>query len=509
MAVLKLLFATRNRFVCRSKAACGIARGFRPKRTHAAVCAALLLACLLVSRSSLGAGQQAAGSAAAPPPPAAMSVPSPQAMALVSQGSGLLQHNDLAGAVSAFQKAIQDDPSFGAAHRGLGIALWQQGNLSGAWQEMNAVARLEPESARAHYELGRLAGHIASGPAKKAAADTGLSAGDLHEIALSEVQKASSLAPHDFNMRLELSQLELNAGRKKDAQADALGALPLASTAVERAMGHVALARAFSSTGDEMRAEAEYKKAAQENPSGGAAYLGLGEIALFQQNTAQAAQYFNQAVQQAPDYGPAYAALAQLYIHAHRRTEALGMLQKAVALDPGDWQSQYELGKLLMEAGESAKAKELFIKIFAAQPDFLEAGEQLALIHLRQGDVQGATDGAQQLLMRNPQAVEGHRVLALAYWRERQEENSLAECAQALAVDPHSTSMLALQSLVLWQTKRRKDARRVLLEVARSDPSILSPVVFCRQIVCGSADVTLVREFLRENRWILAPPGGQ
>ncbi len=508
MAVLKSLFATRNRFVSLSKGACGMARGFRSQFMPAAACAALLLACLLVPRVNLGAGQQAAGSAVAPPP-AARSAPSQQAITLVNQGEGLLEHNDLAGAVSAFQRAVQSDPSFGAAHRGLGIALWQQGDLSGAWQEMNAVARLEPENARAHYELGRLAGHIASGPAKKAAADTGLSAGDLREIALSEVQKSSSLAPRDFNMRLELSQLELNAGRKKDAQADALGAIPLASTAAERALAYVALARAFASTGDQMRAEAEYKKALKQNPASGAAYLGLGEIALFQRNTAQAAQYFNQAVQQAPDFGPAYAALAQLYLQAHRRAEALEMLQKAVALDPGDWQSQYELGKLLMEAGESAKAKELFTEILAAQPGFLEAGEQLALISLRQGDVQGAVERAQQLLMRNPQAVEGHRVLALAYWREHQADNSLAECAQALAVDPHSTSMLALQSLVLWETRQRKDARQVLLEVARGDPSILSPVVFCRQIVCGSADVTLVGEFLRQNRWILAPPGGQ
>jgi tetratricopeptide (TPR) repeat protein len=454
------------------------------------------------------AGQQPAGTST-PSQPAARALPSQQAITLVNQGNGLLEHNDFAGAVSAFQKAVQDDPSFAAAHRGLGIALWRQGKLGRAWQEMNTVARLEPESARAHYELGRLAGDIADGPAKNAATDTALSAGDLRAIALSEVQKASSLAPHDFNMRLELSQLELNAGRKKDAQADALGAIPLASTAAERALAHVALARAFTSTGDEMRAEAEYKKAIQENPSSGAAWLGLGEIALVQQNTAQAAQYFNRAVQQAPDFGPAYAALAQLYIQAHQRTEALPMLQKAVALDPGDWQSQYELGKLLMEAGESAKAKELFTKVLAARPDFLAAGEQLALMHLRQGDAQGAMERAQQLLARDPRAVEGHRVMALAYWRERQADNSLAECAQVLAVDPHSTSMLALQSLVLWQTKRRKDARRVLLEVARSDPSILSPVVFCRQIVCGSADVTLVREFLRENRWILAPPGGQ
>ncbi|HET7101115.1 MAG TPA: tetratricopeptide repeat protein, partial [Terriglobia bacterium] len=475
---------------------------------HCAVAALLMPACLPVYCWSFGTGQQPAGTAT-PSQPAAKAEPSQQALILVNQGNGLLDHNDFAGAVAVFQKAIQENPSFAAARRGLGIALWRQGELDRAWQEMSMVACLEPESARAHYELGRLAGAIADGPANSAATDTALSAGDLRSIALSEVQKASSLAPRDFNMRLELSQLELAAGRKKDAQADALGAIALAPTAAERALAHVALARAFASTGDEIRAEAEYKKAIQENPSSGAAWLGLGEMALVQQNIAQAAADFNRAVQQAPDFGPAYAALAQLYIQAHRRTEALPMLQKAVALDPGDWQSQYELGKLLMEAGESAKAKELFTKVLAARPDFLAAGEQLALMRLRQGDVRGAMERAQQLLARGPRAVEGHRVLALVYWRERQTDNALAECAQALAVDPHSTSMLALQSLVLWQTKRRKDARRVLLEVARSDPSILSPVVFCRQIVCGAADVTLVGEFLHQNRWILAPPDPQ
>jgi superkiller protein 3 len=465
----------------------------------------LLVACLLFPAWNIAARQEAT----AAPQTAASAAVSQQAIALANQGATLLDRRDYTGAVAAFQKATQMDPSFAAAHRGLGVALWQQGEFGPAWQEMNTVVRLDPTSAQAHFELGRLAGNIASGPEKNAAADTGLSAGDLRAIALSETEKASSLAPHDFNMRLELSQMELNTGRKKDAQADALGAIPLASTPAERALGHVALARAYASTGDEMRGEAEYKKAIEEDPSSGAAYVGLGEIALFQQNAAQAGRYFNEAVQHAPDYGPAYAALGQLYSRANQRAEALGTLQKAVALDPEDWQSQFELGKLLMEAGESARAKEIFTRILAAQPGFLEAGEQLALLHLRQGDVQGAINQAQQLLVHDPQAVEGHRVLALAYWRQGQADNSLAECAQALAIDPHSTAMLALQSFGLWQTRRRKDARRVLLDVARDHPDILSPVVFCRQIVCGSADVMPVGEFLHQNRWILTPTGPQ
>jgi tetratricopeptide (TPR) repeat protein len=469
--------------------------------------AGLLLACVVVSATSLGVAQETESSTAAPQSAAGVA-PSQQAITLVNEGNGLLDHKEFAGAEAAYQKALESDPAFAAAHRGLGIALWQEGALARAWQELSTVARLEPKSAQAHYELGQITWAIYSGPAE-GAAPTGLSTGDFRSMALSEVQKATSLSPRDFNMRLELAQIELEAGKSKEAQADALGAISLASTAAESSRAQVALARAYSATGDELRAEAEYRKAVGENPSSGPAYLGLGQVSLSQQDPAQAEKYFNQAIQASPDFGPAYAALAGIYLAARQLGQAMGMFKKAVALDPGDWQSEFELGKLLMQFGEAARARELFTKIVAARPDFLPAGEQLALMHLRQGDVQGAVEQAQALAARNPQAAEGHRVLALAFWRERQAEASLAECAQALAADPHSNSMQALQAFVLWQNRRRAEARRVLHDVASRDPGILSPVTFCREIVCGSSDVLLVGTFLRDNRWILRTPADQ
>jgi tetratricopeptide (TPR) repeat protein len=508
MAVLKSLSGIQSKFAHPVNGFREVACSFRRQVLHKRLFTGLLLFLLALSGTSFGGQQRPAGTAATSQP-AAIPAPSQQAITLVNEGNALLDRKDYAGAEAAYQKALQSDPAFAAAHRGLGFALWREGMLARAWQELSTVARLEPNSAQAHYELSQLAWGIYSGPADRVAATTGLSANDFRALALSEVQKAASLEPHDFNMRLELAEMELGAGQKKEAQADALGAISLASSATERARAHVALARAWSSTGDEMRAEAEYKKAIEENPSSGEAYLGLGQISLVQQDPAQAQKYFSQAIQVSPDLAPAYAALANMYVQANQRGEALAMLQKAVALDAGDWQSEFELGKLLMEAGESARAKELFTKIVAAQPEFLPAGEQLALMHLRQGDVQGAIAQAQALAARNPQAAEGHRVLALAFWRERQPDASLAECAQALAVDPHSIPMQALQAFVLWQTKRHADSRRVLREVARSDPSILSPVTFCRQIVCGSSDVLLVGDFLHDNRWIISPPADQ
>jgi tetratricopeptide (TPR) repeat protein len=508
MAVLKLLSVTLNKFAWRTDDLFPAVRRPSAGIFLPSALAVVALIFLASPAMSAGAAQQAARAGTAPVTSGKTVAPQ-QAIDLVNEGNRLLERNDFTAAEAALQRAVQEYPAFAAAHRGLGMALWRQGQLGRAWQELSTVAQLEPESAQAHFELGRLAWHIYSGAAEKAAATAGLSPDDFRSLALSEVEKAASLSPRDFNMRLELSELEVDAGRRKEAQADALGAIPLATSASERSLAHVALARASLATGDQMRAEAEYKKAIEENPASGGAYLGLGQICLLQQNPAEAEKYFQQAVHVSPDLAPAYAALAKLLVDTHQRTEALAMLQKAVALDPEDWQSQYELAKLDMEAGESEAAKNLFTKIIAEQPDFLPAGEQLALMRLRQGDVPGAMARAQTLVARNPRAAEGHRVLALAFWRERQTDASLAECALALNADPQSTSMLALQALELWQTKRRRDAQRVLREVAHRDPSILSAMTFCRLIVCGVADFPLVSDFLHQNRWILEPPDTQ
>lgn len=468
---------------------------------------AATLLCLSIAPVSYAVAGQSANSS---PKSGASTNPelSRQVIESVNRGNDLLNSKDYPAAAAAFRKAIEQYPRFALARRGLGIALWQQGKLGDAWQQLSEVVKLEPESARAHYELGQLSWSIYSSSTDKVAATAGLSQDDFKSMALSEMEKAVSLKPHDFKMRLNLSEIELDAGRKKQAQADALGALHLASSAPERASAHVAFGRASFSTGDELGAEAAFKKAIEANPADGSAYFGLGQITLFQQKTDAAAKYFRQAIQASPDLAPAYTALAKLLIKGGQPMEALSMLQKAVALDPQDWQSQYELAKLQMKAGNSARARELFKKILAANPDFLPAGEELAMMHLHQGDVKGAIALAQSLVDRNPKAPEGHRVLALAFWRERHTEASLAECAQALAADPHSISMLALQSIDLWQTRRKSDARSVLREAARREPNILSSVTFCRLIVCGSQDISIVSNFLHANRSILMPPPG-
>jgi tetratricopeptide (TPR) repeat protein len=96
--------------------------------------------------------------------------------------------------------------------------------------------------------------------------------------------------------------------------------------------------------------------------------------------------------------------------------------------------------------------------------------------------------------------------MALVLWKQRDYEAALAECAQALAAEPESASMLALQALGLWQLKRKKEAQAAFVQAAKAQPQIASGEGFCRLIFCNEQDMSIVHEFLRKNRWVLAPP---
>jgi hypothetical protein len=115
------------------------------------------------------------------------------------------------------------------------------------------------------------------------------------------------------------------------------------------------------------------------------------------------------------------------------------------------------------------------------------------------------------MIAKSPQAAEGHRIMALALWRQRDDEASLAECALALSGDPDSTQMQALQAVELWQLDRKKEARRALVQASKglANPARLTTAeVFCRLILCDARDIAVVDDFLRKNRWALAPNSG-
>jgi len=420
----------------------------------------------------------------------------------VNKGFDLLSRQDAAGAEAAFRHAIELQPELELAHRGLGTALRAQGQEEAAVRELEVATRLDASDADAHYELAATAWALSRRPANSQHA-RGAPGQDYRALAAAEYKKLAALRPQDASIRQILAELDLEAGRKEEALTEMQEA---ARAAPDDAATHVGLGRVYFAEAEEDKAAAEYQKALQLNPKEGEAYLALGQMRFFEKRFAQAAENFGHAIEVSPNLGAAYAGMAQIFMQQGRSAEARKMLEKVVALDPEDWQSQYQLAVLMNSTGEVGAATELLEKVTRAHPDYLPAQEQLVMGLVRRGDLGRASAKADALIAGEPQAAEGHRLRALILRKQHDLEGALAEAAMALGTEPDSASMLALQSISLWELKRKKDALVAFRAAAKLEPKVATAEVFCRLVACDANDISAVSDFLRRNRWVLAPP---
>ena len=444
------------------------------------------------ARASVMSGQNALPAARQPLPGVAEAV---------NKGFNLLSRNDAAGAEAAFRKAIDLQPELEMAHRGLGLALRARGQNEAAVRELQVATRLDPSDADAHYALAMTAWTLSNQPSASTRAK-GTALPDYGALAAGEFGKLAALRPQDASLRLILTEIDLQVGRKEDALSEAQEAVRLAP---DNSRAHLALGYAYFAGAEEDKAAAEYEKALKLNPKEGEAYLALGQIRFFQRRYAQAAENFQQAIQVSPNLPSAYAGMAKIFLQQGRSAEARSMLVKVVALDPQDWESQYQLAVLLNEAGEAGRATDLLEKVTRLHPEFLPAHEQLVMGLIRRGELKQASAKAGALVAEQPQAAEGHRLLALILRRQHDLEGALAEAAMALGPEPDSASMLALQAICLWQLQRKKDALGAFREAAKLEPKVGTAEVFCRLVLCDAPDIGTVSDFLHRNRWAITP----
>ncbi len=428
---------------------------------------------------------------------------SKQAHDLILQGYDLMSQHDPVGAEKAFRQAIDVQPEVEPGHRGLALALREQGRLEEAFRELRTATQLDPTDSDAHYTLGSVAWALSQPANQPAARKGGMSAADYQTLAGAEFSKALALSPNDPMLRMNLAALYRDSNRGQDAIHQSEEAVRIAPS---NASAHVALGSSYFASGEEEKAGKEYEAAIKLDPKDGEAYYALGQLRLVQHRSAQAEEYLREAIRVSPHLGPAYAALAQILTGEDKNSEARTLLEKAVTLNSQDWQSEYELAVLLNQAGETARATDLLNQVLKGNPDFPGAREQLAMGLLRRGDIPGASALAGTMIAQDPQGPEGHRVNALVLWKQRDYDGSLAECAMALNADQNSRAMMALQSIALWQAGRKKDAQEAYRQAAKVEPKVGTADVFCRLLLCDARDINIVSDFLHKNRWVLLPP---
>lgn len=162
--------------------------------------------------------------------------------AWLAQADLALRNGNPVAAVSLYEKVVRDDPDSARAHRNLGVARGQLGDLDGAVRDLQAAARLDPADGGVHQVLGEhlaqagraaeaeaayreaVAREPANGAAQLALAER-LRASDRCDEALPFYAAAVALLPTDGVARVQQTFCLVRLGRYAAARDDLAAAV--------------------------------------------------------------------------------------------------------------------------------------------------------------------------------------------------------------------------------------------------------------------------------------------
>jgi serine/threonine protein kinase/tetratricopeptide (TPR) repeat protein len=288
-------------------------------------------------------------------PPSALQVVAeethgPGAYEFYERGRGYLQHygeENVDRGIALFEKAIQKDPAFAAAHAQLGWAQFkkygftkQQKWLDAARESCTRALSINPNLASSHFILAEL----------------NADAGNFDQAA-AEYQAALRLDPNDSEIVTQLARLY-----------DRTNNLLLAEKTFQNARNlNLASWIAYNDLGSFYYRHAQYAQAqplfetvtqlAPDNPLGlsnlGGVYLALGKYD-------DAIKVLTRAIEVKPAPG-AYSNLGTAYFHARRYQLAMEMFAKSTAMRPSD----HRLWRNLAEAQAAAGQTQAALKSYA------------------------------------------------------------------------------------------------------------------------------------------------
>ena len=214
-------------------------------------------------------------------------------------------------AIATYRTALQGDPQFLPALRGLGAALKTPVICQAPSRPWSRLAQLDPRDAATLHELG-LAYHDSAAPARP----------------LSAIQEAIRLDPDLPEIRNSLGNMLLEAGDRDKAEESLREAI---RSQPDFAAAHADLGNALAAKGDVSEAEREYHVAIQLDPANATARYGYGAALASRGRFDEAQKQIEEAVKLSPDFAEAQTILGDLYARRGNWLPAMTALSGGVA----------------------------------------------------------------------------------------------------------------------------------------------------------------------------------
>ena len=294
------------------------------------------------------------------------------AKAFFALGHHHLLSEEFGEATRAYNRAIEFDHEFSAAHGMRGVALAEQGNMKAAIESFRKSIEIHPDSATIHYNWG------------KALYELGDLDGAIRHYGRA-VRADPGFADSHYNWGIALAE-----------QGDTEGAIGQYRRAVRADPRHAGTHNnwglALAERGDTEGAIEQYRRAVWAEPSFAPAHYNWGNLLRRRGETARAMEQYRRAVGIDPGHPYARINLGNLFLQRGDADGAIEQYRRVVRADPGHADAYYNWGLALAEQGEPEGAIERFERAVQADPTDSAAYQAWAHLRLKLGDCGGAAE---------------------------------------------------------------------------------------------------------------------
>jgi tetratricopeptide (TPR) repeat protein len=300
------------------------------------------------------------------------------------------------GAIAALDEALRLDPGSLPARLMLAKALFEGGHVERGLEAYRKIAEEHPDTAEAHYGLGRVAA------ARRETA-----------AAIEHLRKACQLFPGFGAAHYALARAYRETGDEAKArdelalyQEDKLGwpAVPdpwLAAVVALKTGANARLRKGIqlAEEGQLQAAADEHEAALATDPKLVQAHVNLIRLYADLGQPGKAEEHYRAALAKDPNLAELHHNYGVLLTRQARSAEAIGAFRKAVERNPGHADAQNNLAYLLMTSGRLDEAAVHYRMALESRPQYRAARFNLARILVQQGRVREAVEHLEQTLL--------------------------------------------------------------------------------------------------------------
>jgi putative PEP-CTERM system TPR-repeat lipoprotein len=389
----------------------------------------------------------------------------------------------LAEAEQSFGEALSQDPLNLTAIIGLARLAVQQGDQTGAVENLN----LAIETAPGNPEVLALQGDL-------------MFVMERTEEAERAFQELVDVMPGSFTPRLSLAVTKISAGKLDDA-AQYLD--QLLETAPRHPFANYLRALAAYLAQDYETANFHVEIAASSNFDHPPSRLLAGATKFALNEHEQALRYLTEFTGKVPSHDAARQLLGATLMRLGRLGEARRVLQPLADKGTSDTKILAMIGAAAAQSGDPESAREYIDRAAAEQPESTATQAQLGILRVAIGDLEQGVEDLETVIKKDPSLDQAYLAMIVAYLRSEKFDEALEAAAQLRDSHPNSPMGSTLMGIAHFGKGELELARAAFLDalqIAPGSPDISGNLATV-EMRSGNADraLSLLNDTLEKN----------